>query len=243
MRARCAALVMGWLLALPTVVAAAETRPTPEECVQHFARDLPRQARCVEYAMRGDTPAAQDAVTVVEPLQHLQLMFGFFDRAFPAFNQGKEHMGVDLAAMPGAPVYAICEGSVAANRTDTPDIVAAVLVVEHDCPRPLGRVFGYYGHIRSTLAPGDEVEAGNVIGSVRDWRGNSHLHLGLATSYVEENWGVVPRGTAQPDIAAQGWRNPWDYFAPGVPAGGLKRISPQAAINRQYGAGDVAGQR
>jgi murein DD-endopeptidase MepM/ murein hydrolase activator NlpD len=146
------------------------------------------------------------------PLPNLQLIFGFFDRRFPGFNGGREHLGVDFAASAGTPVSAVCDGTVITNNTREADIVTAVVIVEHDCPQPPGAVYGYYGHVHSGLLIGEAITAGSTIGTVRDWGGNSHLHLGLSTRLMEENWGVVPRGATLQTLTAEGWLNPLDYF-------------------------------
>lgn len=151
----------------------------------------------------------------------MQLLFGFFDRRFPGFNGGKEHLGVDFAAAAGTPVAVVCDGTVIANNTREADIVAAVVIIEHECPLPLGTVYAYYGHVHSALLPGESVAAGDTVGTIRDWGANSHLHLGLSTQPHEGNWGVVARGATLPALVAEGWLNPLDYFA---------KVAPQQAV-------------
>jgi murein DD-endopeptidase MepM/ murein hydrolase activator NlpD len=142
----------------------------------------------------------------------MQTIFGFFDRRFPGYNNGLEHLGVDFSAAAGTAVTAICDGTVVFNNTSQSTIGSAVVMVEHDCPQPLGMVYGYYGHVQSILLTGESVAAGSNIGYIRDWGGNSHLHLGLSTRLYEADWGVV-RGTTLQELEAQGWLNPLNFFA------------------------------
>ncbi len=182
----CAAL--RWLalfLSLLTGITTHAQPSTAEQCRRQYANHHAAQLQC---ARRANTAPAPNAPLLTSPLANTQLIFGFFDRRFPGFNGGKEHLGVDLSAPPGAPVVALCDGTVTANNTRQADIVGAVLIIEHDCPQPLGTVYAYYGHVQSDLLPGDPIAAGGALGNVRDWGGNSHLHLGLSTRLIEENW-------------------------------------------------------
>lgn len=243
-------IVCGLLCSLgaASFVAATEFAPTIGDCKRHFAQDLARQQLCLRHAINAPatplpTAPQNQSSAMVDPLRQLQLIFGFYDPRFASYNGGQEHLGLDLSAAAGTPVYAICSGRVAANKTDRPDIVAAVLVVEHDCPQPLGRVYAYYGHIRSELQHGDGVAAGDTIGAVREWPGNGHLHLGLNRQFVDENWGFVAKGASLQALREQGWLDPLNYFAPAAAGNGLKRVAPQPAVNRQNRTGNVTGKR
>lgn len=210
----CRACLAG-AMALTGAAAAAQTT-TAGQCRQQFANDHVAQLNCARKAFATSAAQAQPAQQtppLQSPLSHMQVIFGFFDRRFPGFNGGLEHLGVDLSAAAGAAVAAICDGTVVANNTSQADMISAVLMVEHDCPQPLGRVFAYYGHVQSELLPGVAVAAGSSIGNVREWPGNSHLHLGLSTRLQDETWGVVARGTTLPELEAQGWLNPLDFLA------------------------------
>ena len=230
------------LVALAGTAVAAQGA-TADECQQHFANDVAAQQLCLSRVLEapsGDTPPASP---VVAPLTHLQVMFGFYDRRFPGFNGGQEHTGVDYAAAAGAVVRAICDGTVVSTTTSRADIVSAVLVVAHRCAQPLGTVYGYYGHIHSALVEGDAVTAGAAIGTVREWPGNSHLHLALCRQPAEENWGTYPKATTLLGIVGQGWLNPMNYFTATSSGAASKRVFPQPAVNRKNSARDVRGDR
>lgn len=221
----CAHCLYGAITLAATAVAAQTT--TADQCRRQFANDRVAQLTCARKAFAAAAPQTQTAHQVqqpalVSPLANTQVIFGFFDRRFPGFNNGLEHLGVDFSAAAGTSVASICDGTVVSNNTGQTDTVSAVVMVEHDCPPPLGRVFAYYGHVQSDLLPGVSVSAGSGIGSVREWPGNSHLHLGLSTRLQEESWGLVPRGTTLQELEAQGWLNPLDFLA---------AIPPRQAVN------------
>lgn len=282
-RAWC--LLLALMLCLPVV--AAQAASTAEICRKHYAHDAQLQLQCARQAIDGQAapggevatpapaanaapgflPALSTAATpatlpgMISPMENLSVIFGFYDRRFPGFNGGVEHLGVDFTAQGGAPVFAICDGTVVATNTHYAETPSAYLVIDHQCPEPLGRVYAYYGHVSSDAARGDIVPAGATIGAVREWPGNGHLHLGLSRRLVEENWGTHPRGITQRDLEEQGWLNPLDYFAaaprvvpapvrvaPVRPAASrrapaLKRVAPQAPVHRQHRPRNVAGQR
>ena len=192
---------------------AADTLTVAEYCKQRHANDQVAQLLCVRETMNTQRSAPAEPLFLVAPLTSLQVIFGFYDRRFPGFNNGKEHLGVDFAAAAGTTAYSVCDGVVMSNNTDYADIVSAVVIVEHECDQPLGKVYGYYGHVHSTLLQNEAVTAGGVIGTVRDWTWNSHLHFGMSTQWLGENWGVVPRGPALAALEEQGWLNPMSYFA------------------------------
>lgn len=228
MSLRLLAVLMG--VALATIATLAEANTTAEQCRAQFPNNRTAQLQCVRrtYAPAKSTPKAPAAAVLSAPLTQQHVIFGLYDRRFPGFNNGKEHLGVDLAAPAGAWVRSICDGTVIYNNTSYADIVSSLLVIEHDCPQPLGLVYGYYGHVLSERIEGESVMAGDVIGAIKDWAGNSHLHLGLNTQFVEENWGVLPMGTTQRDVEALGWINPLRYLTHVTPPARAP-ARPQAA--------------
>ena len=218
-----ATIGLAWAM-LPTSAPLA-AQPTAEQCLQQHANDRAAQLACARRTT-VESPDGQAAAPLVSPLANRQIIFDFFDRRFPGFNGGREHLGVDFAATPGAPVTAICDGTVVFNNSSQADLVSAVVMVEHECPQPLGTVYGYYGHVHSELLHGVTVTAGGNIGTVRDWGGNTHLHLGLSTRLHEENWGLVPRGATLESLMAQGWLNPLDYFSTTPPRRDMRNATP-----------------
>ena len=106
--------------------------------------------------------------------------------------------------------------------------MASILIIEHDCPQPLGLVYGYYGHVLSDRVEGQSVEAGDIIGTIKDWGGNSHLHFGMNRDLIEDNWGLMPPGTSLREIQSLGWLDPLPYLTPSPPPA----VKPAAPVYR-----------
>jgi murein DD-endopeptidase MepM/ murein hydrolase activator NlpD len=231
----------GWLVLCMTALLPASA--IADDCMVPGASDA-AQRYCPPRAAESSNGATLEQPSV--PLRYLQVIFGFFDRRFPSYNGWLEHAGVDFSAAAGTTVFAICDGTVALTRTDRPEIMSAVLVVEHQCAEPLGKVYAYYGHVHSSLTEGDRVLAGDAIATVRDWGGNSHLHFGLSRRLMEENWGVHPRGATLQGLQELGWLDPLHYFSGVVPAPApapvIRRAAPKPIVKRQNRPGDLRGK-
>ncbi len=161
----------------------------------------------------ASTSGNRTTAKLVSPLDGLDLAYGFYDRKYPDKNNDwKEHTGVDLRAKAGTTVYAICDGTVSTNTTGRDDIMSAFLIVKHNCPSPLGAVYGYYGHISSSFQVGASVTSGKSLGTVRTWPNNSHLHFGLNTKLLSTRWGIDPKGTTLATMTSEGWLNPMNYL-------------------------------
>lgn len=108
------------------------------------------------------------------------------------------HLGVDLGIRSGSNVVSMCDGTVRHNNTQFADIWNSKVILEHNCN---GRVlFGIYGHISSSLAVGATVTAGTIIGQVKDWGGNSHLHMGISIYYRDAYWGYTSSTSPESDF-------------------------------------------
>lgn len=99
------------------------------------------------------------------------------------------HLGVDIMASASSPVQSMCDGTVKFNNTSYSTIWNSLVIVEHNCGGAYQKLYGYYGHISSSINAGTTVLAGDVLGSLKDDGGNSHLHMGLSYSYTTSNWG------------------------------------------------------
>lgn len=94
---------------------------------------------------------------------------------------------VDLGTSDGASVYAAADGKVLCTFT-TGDYPGKVAVIRHTLPGESRPVYTMYGHLEQCtegaegcVADEAEVRRGQVIGTVRDQGGNSHLHFEVRT--------------------------------------------------------------
>lgn len=134
------------------------------------------------------------------------------------------HLGVDLMAPGGTAVVAMCDGTVKHNNTAMASIWNSKVIVEHNCGGQFQKIYGYYGHVASSLAVDSVISSGDPIGTLKDDGGNSHLHMGIGYFYGESNWGygtssanwldfqnIVNRSSLKPVL-----RNPADNSNPGT---------------------------
>ncbi len=141
-------------------------------------------------------------------------------------NFGGYHAGIDILVPLNTPVFAICDGAVALNNTNSYSTAFnnywnSFVIIEHNCGGDI--VFGYYGHISSNLTKGRKVRSGELIGYVvmaksildkhtqfgTDRPSNIHLHFGLNKTFVRNQWGYAPSLAA---LMAAGWINPIPYL-------------------------------
>ncbi len=92
---------------------------------------------------------------------------------------GLYHLGKDIDANEGDPVYAIDDGDVyAVNNSSAWGQGNVALLVRHKLSD--GTVFlTIYGHIVSSLSDGDNVVAGEAIGVIGHYVNGDHLHFGI----------------------------------------------------------------
>lgn len=131
---------------------------------------------------------------------------GFFDSIY-AREQSVQHLGVDISAAENSDVRSPIAGTVMLNNTWAADVNSAYLVIKGaDAEHVLG-------HIASTLTPGASVRRNQIIGKVRPWPGNSHVHWGINTKGVLQSmkgrwgWGRAPLNATVRDATDRGWVN------------------------------------
>ena len=101
------------------------------------------------------------------------------------------HLGKDSWANFGEPVYAIADGTVIARSLhgwdpngkagDSTTNINVALMILHKLAN--GTEFqALYGHIRTTLADGAKVTAGQTIGTIGDWN-PTHIHFAVRISW------------------------------------------------------------
>lgn len=120
----------------------------------------------------------------------------YYDVVQPGDDRNKNNHGVDFALSVdgsatgsletvGAPVHAICDGTVTALRKPSVRVSHVVMTVLHTHCGPQSLSFkAYYGHMNATVKVGRMVLRGQQIGTVRLWDEApgatfSHLHISL----------------------------------------------------------------
>lgn len=137
----------------------------------------------------------------------------FFDPGY-VVSENRQHLGVDLSALPLKAVVSPVDGEVVTNATSNPDIMQAYLVI-----RESGTNFEHVlGHISSSLVSGDVVFRGKRVGTIRDWGLRSHVHWGVnrksvagAMGYTKEGewgWGRAPAAVSLDQARNRGWIDP-----------------------------------
>ncbi len=131
---------------------------------------------------------------------------GFFDSTY-ASGEGVQHLGVDISAAENSDVRSPIDGTVLLNNTWASDVMQAYLVIRG----PDGE--HVLGHIASTLPQGARVRRSQIVGKVRPWPGNSHVHWGINTKGVSQamkgrwGWGRAPLNATIKDATDRGWVN------------------------------------
>ena len=133
---------------------------------------------------------------------------GYFDPAY-ATEESRQHLGIDIAGEAGSSVKAPISGTVKLNKTDAGDVMQAYLVIRGDNGDE-----HVLGHITSTLSEGSAVKAGEDVGRIRTWPGNSHVHWGINRKSVagamtgKWGWGRAPVSATRSEASALGWKEP-----------------------------------
>jgi murein DD-endopeptidase MepM/ murein hydrolase activator NlpD len=122
----------------------------------------------------GDILAAPRAGVSVPsrmPIDAVALTSGFGMRTHPVLGGRRQHQGVDLAAPRGTPVYATADGLV--GMAQWYSSYGNYVQIEHG-----GELQTRYAHLTSyTVAPGDMVEKGDLIGYVGSTGRSTGPHL------------------------------------------------------------------
>jgi murein DD-endopeptidase MepM/ murein hydrolase activator NlpD len=157
----------------------------------------------------------------------------------PAYTYTLYHLGVDMPAIPGDPVFAVTNGTVWNISTGGWGDGNVAVIIQHTLAN--GTDFlGIYGHIRpiGNLKVGDRVAGGVKFATVGPYpEGGNHLHLGVhpAISFPLLITGKIGWGLATnsywPDL--NGMVDPVDWITTNTPKCGnatSERFSPGGAI-------------
>lgn len=129
---------------------------------------------------------------------------GFLDQRYVK-EEGRQHVGIDLPAPAGTPVYATAPGRVVSNNTKSAPAQESRLILQQEGTRTQS----VYGHVYSTTTPQTRVKPGQYIGEIKDQGRNSHLHYGENQNGIPmRGWGRQPAATTPAQIGKQGWADP-----------------------------------
>lgn len=131
-----------------------------------------------------------------------------------SYQTGRTHLGIDITARIGAPVYAIANGTVieAAMKNgyggDGSSRGGAILIRHNNMNGE--DFYAVYGHISYLVSNGQKVTQGQQIATVAPWDNGSHLHLGISTKLQSNPWqGFISTENA---LAPDGWVDPIGYI-------------------------------
>jgi len=106
------------------------------------------------------------------------------------------HLGVDVFAASGTPIYAPLDGQVLhLTYNADPLDYGHTLILRHDAgPAPFYTLYGHLGaSLPTLLTPGDAVRAGQLIGHLGDWSENggwaAHVHFQVMTDMLAQTGG------------------------------------------------------
>lgn len=170
----------------PQAVRILEAAPGAFESVRDgytITGEGPQQFGLTPYAHLADNFANNPTNTVVQwPFSHgVPVSSGFGPRVSPCHGCSSLHDGLDLAPGRGTPIEAIADGIVA--KTGNPSGAFGVyVVIDHSINgQPVSSLYGHLLAGSLTVAVGDIIRKGQVVGKVGSTGASSgpHLHLGI----------------------------------------------------------------
>lgn len=132
--------------------------------------------------MRADGQAPRETVSIPTgmPVEGVRMSSGYGMRNHPVLRKRKAHNGVDLAGARGTPVYATADGTV--DMAQYYSSYGNYVQIDHG-----GDLETRYAHLSSyTVAPGERVEKGQLIGYIGSTGRSTgpHLHYEIRVAGV-----------------------------------------------------------
>ena len=125
------------------------------------------------------------------PLEDIRLTSAYGERNHPILRQRRRHHGVDLAAPTGTPVYATADGRV--SQAEWFSSYGKYVRIEHG-----GEMHTRFAHLSSyTVAEGDQVKKGDLIGYVGSTGRSTGPHLHYEVRVANESVNPIPYMTPQ----------------------------------------------
>lgn len=145
-------------------------------------------------------PALRAEVSIPSrmPIGDFRMTSSYGMRDHPILRQRRRHHGVDLAAPRGTPVYATADGRV--GQAEWFSSYGNYVRIEHG-----GDLHTRYAHLSSyTVAEGEVVERGDLIGYVGSTGRSTGPHLHYEVRVDDESVNPIPYMVAQNDALEQG---------------------------------------
>ena len=126
---------------------------------------------------------------------HVQMCGGWLARDAAhggCYTNGQYHIGADIEAPLGAPVYAVADGTVVFRSTSGWGTGNVGIAIRHYAGD--GTAFiAVYGHIRTSVVAGNIVRAGVSFATIGPWSYGTHVHFGVApgSTYPSGNLGTL----------------------------------------------------
>ena len=132
-------------------------------------------------ASDGSDSLASSSTGFIYPLNAVYVSDSNFKYCGADYFKNKRHIGSDLSAEVGTPVYAVAKGtvySISPNGWGTGNIA---VVAVHKAASGIS-FFAIYGHLKLNsllVKVGSTLVAGQKLGFIGDWPDGAHLHFGI----------------------------------------------------------------
>ena len=134
------------------------------------------------------------------------------------YFDGEYHIGRDILAAEGSPVYPISDGVVTNISTNGWGTGNVAIVIRHTLSDG-SQFLALYGHIRTSVNVGNTVTGGVAFATIGPWSFGTHVHFGIhpGLSMPSTNWGAMPN-SLWPDT--NGFVDPINWITTKSPSGG-----------------------
>ncbi len=149
---------------------------------------------------------------------HPSVNHGVWSNCLQAYWQDLWHAGEDWGATAGEAVYAVANGVVAWYDPNYTTYPGRVVIIRHDVYDGT-TIYSVYSHLdTANVSAGQAVAKGDLIGTIYNWAGNSHLHWEMrnfldGTNLCNAGKSVVPGpGYTYPEHPqSKGYTDPTTY--------------------------------
>lgn len=154
------------------------------------------------------------------------------------YFDGSYHIGEDMMAAEGSPVYAVAEGDIAVVYTTSANASVdkkswfigpgnSVMFIRNHLANG-SEFLSMYMHVRPTVRSG-HVSAGQVIAKVGPWYYGSHLHFGIVpgSRWPTTHMGIMPNSAWDSSNRQNGFVDPVEWIRTQQPRLGASKSVPR----------------